>query len=257
MSGSDVVASKEIVRYSLGEIEDIRAAGRLLNGILDEIGRMVRPGITTAALDRRARELIEAAGAKPAFPEVRDYPATLCTSVNEEVVHGIPSERELKEGDIISIDCGLSRKGFYADKAITYPVGRVSPEARRLIDVARAALDAAIGCVREGAHLGDAQAAIQTTAESVGMSVVRDYTGHGIGRQLHEPPQIPNRGTPGRGPRLRRGMVLAFEPMVNLGTWQVETLRDNWTVVTIDRRWSAHFEHTVAVTRDGADVLTR
>jgi len=217
---------------------------------------MVRPGVTTAELDRRARELIEQAGARPAFPEVRDYPATLCTSINEEVVHGIPGKRVLREGDIISIDCGLVKEGFYADMAVTHAVGEVSAEAARLIEVTRRALEAAIAQVREGAHLGDVSAAIQRTAESAGMSVVRDYTGHGIGRRLHEEPQIPNRGTPGHGPMLRHGMVFAIEPMVTLGTWQVETLGDNWTVVTKDRSLAAHFEHTVAVTRDGADILT-
>lgn len=250
------MASGGIIEYSPREIETIRAAGRLLSEILSELSRMVRPGMTTAEMDRVARQLIEAAGAKAAFPEVRHYPATLCTSVNEAVVHGIPSERPLEEGDIVSVDCGLSKDGFYADKAETYPVGRISAEAQRLIEVARRGLEAAIAQVREGAHLGDVCAAIQQTAEGAGMSVVRDYTGHGIGRHLHEEPQIPNRGTPGRGPRLRRGMVLALEPMINLGTWQVKTLADNWTVVTLDRRLSAHFEHTVAVTRDGADILT-
>ena len=250
------MASGGIPDYSARDVEKMRSAGRLLSRILDEVGAMVRPGITTAELDRRALERIETAGAKPAFPEVRNYPATLCTSINEEVVHGIPSERVLREGDIISLDCGLSVDGFYADKAITYPVGRVSAEAQRLMDVTRAALEAAIAQVREGGTLGDVCAAIQRTAEGAGMSVVRDYTGHGIGRHLHEPPQIPNRGTPGRGPKLRRGMVLALEAMVNLGTWQVKTLRDGWTVVTLDKRLSGHFEHTVAVARDGGDILT-
>lgn len=250
------MASGGIPDYSARDVETIRSAGRLLSRILDEVGTMVRPGIATAELDRRARELIEEAGAKPAFPEVRNYPATLCTSINEEIVHGVPSERILREGDIISLDCGLSQDGFYADKAITYPVGRVSEEAQRLLKVTRAALDAAIARVREGAALGDVCAAIQRTAEGSGMSVVRDYTGHGIGRHLHEAPQVPNRGTPGRGPRLRRGMVLALEAMVNLGTWQVKTLSDGWTVVTLDKSLSGHFEHTVAVARDGGDILT-
>jgi len=250
------VARGTIIEYSPREVEAIWAAGRLLSEILNEIIRMVRPGVTTVELDRMARKRIEEAGAKPAFPEVRNYPATLCTSINEEVVHGIPSERVLQEGEIISIDCGLSRGGFYADRAETVAVGKISAEAQRLIEVARTALEAAIAQVREGAYLGDVCGAIQRTAEAAGMSVVRDYTGHGIGRHPHEEPQIPNRGTPGRGPRLRRGMVLALEPMVNLGTWQVRTLADNWTVVTLDRRLSAHFEHTVAVTRDGGDILT-
>lgn len=257
MSGSGEVVGRGFVQYSAREIETIRKACRLLSEVFEQVAQMVRPGVTTGELDRRARELILEAGAKPAFPEVRDYPATLCTSVNEQVVHGIPGERVLKEGDIISIDCGLSLNGFYADKAATYAVGEVSEEARRLIEVTRAALDAAIAQVREGNHLGDVSAAIQRTAEAAGMSVVRDYTGHGIGRHLHEEPQVPNRGTPGSGPRLRRGMVLALEPMVNLGTWQVETLADNWTVVTLDRRLSAHFEHTVVVRRDGAEILTQ
>jgi methionyl aminopeptidase len=237
-------------------VEAIRSAGRLLATLFDEIVKMVAPGVTTAELDCRATALIREAGARPAFPEVRDYPATLCTSINEEVVHGIPSDRALKEGDIISIDCGLSHGGFYADRAVTLPIGPIAPETRRLLEVTRSALDAAIEQARDGARLGDMSAAIQRTAEGVGMSVVRDYTGHGIGRRLHEPPQISNRGTPGRGPKLRRGMVLAIEPMVNLGTWQVETLEDNWTVVTLDRRLSAHFEHTVAVGRTKGDILT-
>jgi methionyl aminopeptidase len=228
----------------------------LLETVFAEIIPMVAPGVTTADLDRRATDLILEGGAKPAFPEVRNYPATLCTSINEEVVHGIPSDRVLKEGDIISVDCGLSRDGFYADKAVTLPVGAIEPETQQLLEVTRAALEAAIEQTREGARLGDVSAAIQRVAEGAGMSVVRDYTGHGIGRRLHEPPQISNRGTPGRGPKLRRGMVLAIEPMVNLGTWQVETLEDNWTVVTLDRRLSAHFEQTVAVGREKGDVLT-
>lgn len=251
------MASGGITQYSPSEIEGIRSNGRLLSRILDEVVRLVRPGVTTAELDRVARSLIEEAGAKPAFPEVRGYPATLCTSINEEVVHGVPSERRvLREGDIISIDCGLSKAGLYADKAVTVPVGKISPEAQRLIDVTRAALDAAIAAVREGMRLGDVCAAIQRTAEAAGMSVVRDYTGHGIGHRLHEPPQIPNRGTPGQGAKLKRGMALALEPMVNFGTWQVKTLADNWTVVTLDGRLSGHFEHTVAVARDGANILT-
>jgi methionyl aminopeptidase len=250
------VASGGIAEYSPREVEAIRAAGRLVSQVLDEIARLIQPGVTTAELDRRAQQRIEGAGAKPAFPEVRNYPATLCTSINEEVVHGIPSERALREGDIISVDCGLSLGGYYADKAETFPVGGISAEAQRLIEVTHRGLEAAIAAVREGLRLGDVSGAIQKTAEAAGMSVVRDYTGHGIGRHLHEEPQIPNRGTPGRGPRLRRGMVLALEPMVNLGTWQVKTLADNWTVVTLDRRLSAHAEHTVAVTREGADILT-
>lgn len=249
--------ASRITEYTAREVEGIRSACRLLKDVLDEVLAMVEPGITTLEMDRRAKALIIAGGAKPAFPEVRDYPATLCTSINEEVVHGIPSERRLEVGDLISVDCGLSLDGFYADKAVTLPVGDVSDEAQNLMEVGRRALDEAIRQVCEGARLGDVSAAIQRTAESAGMSVVRDYTGHGIGRRLHEEPQIANRGTPGRGEKLRRGMVFALEPMVNLGTWQVEVLEDNWTVVTLDRRLSVHFEHTVAVTRDGADVLTK
>jgi methionyl aminopeptidase len=249
------VASR-IAEYTTREVDRIRESCRLLKEVLDEVMVAVGPGVTTAELDRKARALIEGAGAKPAFPEVRDYPAVLCTSINEEVVHGIPSDRELVEGDVLSIDCGLSLNGFYADKALTLPVGEVKDEAKRLMAVGRQALEEAIAQMREGLHLGDVCAAIQRTAEGAGMSVVRDYTGHGIGRSLHEEPQVPNRGTPGRGRKLRRGLVLALEPMVNLGTWQVEVLQDNWTVVTLDRRLSAHFEHTVAVTRDGPDVLT-
>jgi methionyl aminopeptidase len=252
------VARRGIIEYSPKEVEAIRAAGALLKVVVAELERMVAPGISTAELDRWAHDRITAMGAKPAFPEVRGYPSTLCTSINEEVVHGIPSEKRiLYEGDIVSIDCGLSYNGFYADKAVTVAVGQVSDEARRLVETTRAALEAAIAQMREGATLGDVSAAIQRTAEAAGMSVVRDYTGHGIGRRLHEEPQVMNYGTPGTGPKLRRGAVLAIEPMVNLGTWQTETLRDHWTVVTRDRRLSGHFEDTVAVTRDGPDILTR
>lgn len=238
------------------EIEAMRRAGRVVAIMLREVVKAVRPGVTTAELDRIAEEVARAHGAVPAFKGFRGFPATLCTSVNNEVVHGIPGKRRLKEGDIISIDTGAIVDGYYGDAAVTVPVGRVSAVARRLIEVTQAALDAGIRAARVGAHVGDVSHAIQSVVESAGFSVVREYVGHGIGASMWEEPQIPNYGLPGLGPVLKAGMTLAIEPMVNVGSYEVMVMPDNWTVVTKDGSLSAHFEHTVLVTEDGAQVLT-
>ncbi len=240
------------------EIDAMRKAGRELAEVREKVVSMVRPGVSTLELDRAAREMIEGFGAKPAFLGYSGFPNTLCTSINEEIVHGIPSaKRRLKEGDLISVDMGLIHYGFYSDTAVTVPVGKVSPEIERLIDVTRQALEEGIKAVKPGKRVGDFSAAVQNFVESRELAVVREYTGHGIGRQLHEEPKIPNFGRPGTGLRLREGMVLALEPMVNLGSWKTEVLGDDWTVVTSDGKPSAHFEHTVALTNNGVEILTK
>ncbi len=238
------------------EIEKMRAAGKLLRAVFVELEKHVQPGVTTGELDQIARRMIEESGAIPAFLGYQGFPATICTSVNEEIVHGIPGKRVLREGDIVAIDCGLVLEGFYADSAYTYPVGEISPLAQKLIEVTRESLEAGIEQMRPDNRLGTLSAAIQKVIEDAGFSVVREYTGHGIGRSLHEPPQVLNFGVPGTGLRLRPGMVFAIEPMVNVGTWKTKVLRDDWTVVTADGTLSAHFEHTVAVTENGPYVLT-
>jgi methionyl aminopeptidase len=240
------------------EIALIERASRVVALTIALLREQVKPGVTTADLDRLAEEFITREGATPAFKGYRGYPATLCTSVNEEVVHGIPSSRRrLEEGDIIGIDVGAIVEGFYGDAAVTLPVGRVSEEAARLIRVTEAALDAGLAQVRVGNRLSDISHAVQTVAEDAGYSVVTDFVGHGIGRNLHEDPQVPNFGKPGEGPRLKEGLVLAIEPMVNVGGHEVEVLSDRWTVVTRDKSLSAHFEHTIAITPAGPKVLTR
>jgi methionyl aminopeptidase len=240
------------------EIALIERASRVVALTIALLREQVKPGVTTADLDRLAEEFITREGATPAFKGYRGYPATLCTSVNEEVVHGIPSSRRrLEEGDIIGIDVGAIVEGFYGDAAVTLPVGRVSEEAARLIRVTEAALDAGLAQVCVGNRLSDISHAVQTVAEDAGYSVVTDFVGHGIGRNLHEDPQVPNFGKPGEGPRLKEGLVLAIEPMVNVGGHEVEVLSDRWTVVTRDKSLSAHFEHTIAITPAGPKVLTR
>lgn len=241
---------------SLRELALMRHAGRVVAEVLRELGKAIRPGITTLELDRIAERYIKKANCLPAFKGYHGFPASICASVNEEVVHGIPSLRRLLEGDIVSIDVGAVYQGYFGDAAATFPVGDVSEETRRLISVTEQALHLGMAQAVEGKHLTDISHAVQEYVEENGFSVVRNYVGHGIGNQMHEEPQVPNFGKPGRGPRLQAGMALAIEPMVNTGTWHVETLQDNWTVVTLDRKYSAHFEHTVAVGREKPEILT-
>lgn len=238
------------------EIEKMRSSNRLVAQVLRALSERVQPGVTTLELDRLAETLIRQAGAQPAFKGYQGYPATVCASVNEQVVHGIPNREPLKEGDILSLDVGVRLDGFFGDMAITLPVGRVSDEAGRLMKTTQEALGAAIEQVRDGNRLGDVSHAVQQYAESRGYNVVTQFVGHGIGRMLHEAPQVPNFGRAGTGQRLYVGLVLAIEPMLNCGTSEVEVLEDHWTVVTKDRRLSAHFEHTVAITDSGPEVLT-
>jgi methionyl aminopeptidase len=241
------------------EVETIARAGAIIGELFRLMPGQVRPGASTAELDRFAEEFIVGhAGAVPAFKGLYGFPASLCISVNHEVVHGIPStRRRLAEGDVVSVDCGVKLDGFYADAAVTLPVGQVAPETDRLLERTRDALHRGIAEVKPGARLGDVGAAIQEVADGAGYGIVRELVGHGVGREPHEEPQIPNWGKRGRGLKLVEGMVLAIEPMFNLGTASVRTLPDRWTVVTADRRLSAHFEHTVAVTGDGHRVLTQ
>jgi len=239
------------------EIDRIREAAQVVGRTLQLLGSHVRPGITTAELDRIAEDYIRSQGAEPAFKGYRGFPASICPSVNEQVVHAIPGGTTLEEGDIISIDVGAKKHGYYGDAAATFPVGAIDDEARRLLDVTREALECGIAAARPGNRIGDIGHAVQTCAESHGFSVVRTLVGHGIGRQMHEEPQVPNYGPPSRGPRLLAGQVLAIEPMVNIGGPDVVTVDDGWTVVTRDGSRSAHFEHTVAIGPDGPEVLSR
>jgi methionyl aminopeptidase len=246
-----------IVCRSAAELDKMRAAGRLVGEVLTALAARVGPGVATLELDGIAEQLIADAGGIPAFKGYHGYPATICASVNEEVIHGIPSSRRvLAEGDIISIDVGASLAGYFGDSAVTLPVGRVSDEAARLLRVTRESLDKAIERVRPGGRLYDIGHAVQLHVETHGFSVVREFVGHGIGERMHEEPQVPNYGEPGRGPRLAEGMVLAIEPMVNAGKPGVKVLGDGWTAVTRDRSLSAHFEHTVAVTAGEPWILT-
>jgi len=247
-----------IILKSLQEIEKIRKASLVVADILESISSMVQPGVSTQALDESAERLIRAQGAIPAFKGYRGYPKTLCTSVNKEVIHGIPSKEViLKQGDILSIDVGAIVEGFYGDAAITVPVGMISPEAERLIKVTEESLQRGIAQAKPGNRLYDISHAVQSYVESNGYSVVKEYVGHGIGRSLHEDPQIPNFGEAGQGPRLKPGMVLAIEPMVNAGRSATVVKEDNWTAVTADGSLSAHYEHTVAVMPDGPWILTK
>ncbi len=239
------------------QIEKARASNRIVAEVLQTLKDKIKPGLTTRDLDRIAETLVLKRGGKPAFKGYRGYPYSLCTSVNREVVHGMPSDRILSEGDIIGIDFGVYLKGYYGDAAVTLPVGRVSEKAQRLMQVTEASLYAAIEKACEGKRLGDISAAVQKTVETAGFSVVRDFVGHGIGENLHEDPQIPNYGKPGRGIELQPGMIFAIEPMVNEGTYKVKILEDGWTVVTEDGGLSAHFEHSVAITDNGPDILSQ
>jgi methionyl aminopeptidase len=239
------------------EIEKARASNRIVAEVLDKLREKVKPGATTRELDKFAEEIAEKRGAKPAFKGYRGYPYSLCASINEEVVHGMPSTRALSEGDIIGLDFGVLYKGFYGDATITLPVGKVSQSAMKLMDVTEQSLYAGIAQMKEGNRLGDVSAAVQSTVEAAGFSVVRDFVGHGIGRNLHEEPQIPNFGKKGRGVELKSGMILAIEPMVNQGDYRVQILPDGWTVVTEDGKLSAHFEHSVAITDNGPEILSK
>ncbi|MCB8815690.1 MULTISPECIES: type I methionyl aminopeptidase [Desulfosporosinus] len=235
----------------------MRNAGRIVAETLALIREHAKPGVTTLELDRIAEKYIRAQGAIPAFKGYNGFPATLCTSVNEQVVHGIPGLRILESGDIISIDCGALIEGYFGDAAVTLPIGEVGEDLQKLLRVTEESLMQGIAQAKVGNRLYDVSNAVQTHVEANGFSVVRDYVGHGIGKAMHEDPQIPNFGKPGRGPRLEVGMALAIEPMVNMGTYEVQTLKDRWTVVTKDNRPSAHFEHTVAITENGLEILTR
>ena len=239
------------------EVEKMRRAGGIVREVLHAVRAMVKPGATTLDLEKVAETMIEEAGAKPAFKGYHGFPCVLCTSLNDQVVHGIPSAKTvLREGDILSVDCGAVIDGYYGDSAITIPVGKVAAGTQRLLQITQGSLERAIETVRPGATLGDVGAAVQEMVEAEGFSVVKEFVGHGIGTHMHEDPQIPNFGQRGRGVRLREGMVLAIEPMVNAGGDAVRVLKDGWTAVTEDGSLSAHFEHTVAVTKDGAAILT-
>jgi methionyl aminopeptidase len=240
------------------ELAVMRDAGRIVCEILDELEKAVAVGVSTFELDQLSEDLIFKKGAKPAFKGYQGFPACLCASINCEVVHGIPSKkRKLAEGDLMKLDFGVVYKGFYGDSARTVPVGKVSLEAQALLEATRESLFKGIEAMKAGNRIGDIGHAVQSHVELKGFSVVRDFVGHGIGKKLHEPPQVPNYGQPGTGMKLRPGMVLAIEPMVNLGTHKVEVLEDDWTAVTLDRKLSAHWEHTIVVTDDGPEVLTR
>lgn len=246
-----------IIGKSKKEIDKMRAAGQLVGSVLRELRGMVTPGITTIEIDRAAEKMIRDAGALPTFKGYHGFPFSICASVNEQVVHGFPSNYRLKEGDLFSIDCGVTLEGFVGDTATTVPVGSVPEDWQKLIEVTNECLERAIEQCRPGKHLGDIGWAVQELAESHGYSVVRDYVGHGIGRQMHEDPQIPNYGRPGQGPKIKAGYVFAVEPMVNMGGHHTKVLADGWTVVTLDGKPSAHSEHTIAITEDGPEVLTR
>jgi len=250
------MSNRQIEIKSPAEVEKMRKSGRLLAQVFAELTKSVGPGITTGELDSIARNLIEGGGAKPAFLGYRGFPATLCTSVNDEIVHGIPGPRELHEGDIVAVDCGLILDGFYADRAYTFPIGEVSDRVRQLLKVTEESLFKAIDQVVAGNRLGAVSYAVQEHVEKQGFSIVENYTGHGIGRSMHELPEVPNFGNPNAGKKLVPGLVIAIEPMVNIGTHKNYTLEDGWTVVTQDGSMSAHFEHTVAVTDNGPLILT-
>lgn len=235
----------------------MRNAGRVVAAVLQRLTEATRPGITTAELERVAAAEFERHHSEPSFLGYRGYPALICTSINDEIVHGIPGPRVLQEGDIVSFDVGVKLDGFQGDAATTVGVGAIGDEAQRLLRATRGALLAGIAAATDGARLGDVSAAVQGFAEAHGFAVVREYVGHGIGRDMHEEPQIPNFGEPGTGPRLRRGMTMAIEPMVNAGTWRTRLADDRWTVHTADGRLSAHFEHTIAVTKGQAEILTQ
>lgn len=238
------------------EINILREAGRIVAESHDLVKKLIKPGVSTFELDKAVEDFIRSKGALPAFKGYQGFPGTICASINEEVVHGIPSDRRLKDGDIISVDIGSIVNGYYGDAAKTFCVGNVDDEKKRLIEVTRKSFYEGIKFAKEGYRLSDISHAIQDCVESVGFSIVRDYVGHGVGKKMHEDPQIPNFGKPNRGPRLQKGMVLAIEPMVNMGTYHVKVLQNNWTVVTNDGKPSAHYENTIAITDGEPYILT-
>jgi methionyl aminopeptidase len=246
-----------IILKSRDEIKRMRAAGRIVAEILEILRLQIAPGVSTDELDRQAEEECRKRKARPAFKGYGGFPFTICSSPNDKVVHGFADDKPLREGDILSIDFGVVYDGFYGDAAITVPVGRIDPEVERLLHTTQHALDLAINAAVPGGRLSNISHAVQSCVEAEGFSVVREFVGHGIGRQLHEAPQIPNFGQPGQGPRLKPGMTLAIEPMINAGGHQVRILDDGWTAVTVDGKPSAHFEHTVAITEQGPEILTR
>jgi methionyl aminopeptidase len=246
-----------IIIKSAAEIQKMRVSGMALRQVHDAVKGAVRVGATTMDLEEAAAAKVKELGVKAAFLGYHDYPAILCTSVNNEVIHGIPSKkRVLRDGDVVSVDCGVVVDGFYSDCAVTYPVGQLSPKVEKLLRVTEASLYAAIDKAVPGGRLWDISWAVQSMCEAEGYGVVREFVGHGIGKSMHEDPQLPNYGNPGKGPRLKAGMVLAIEPMINLGAAEVKVLEDGWTAITIDGSVSAHFEHTVAITNDGPVILT-
>ncbi|MGD2294972.1 MAG: type I methionyl aminopeptidase [Candidatus Aminicenantes bacterium] len=245
-----------IVYRSEEEIAALKKSNQIVGKILSDLGKMVRPGLQTIELDKYAESETKKMGAVPAFKGYRGFPASLCTSINEEIVHGIPSARSLREGDILSLDFGVICDGYYGDAAVTLPVGEVRQKAKHLIAAAEQAFFGGIKQLKVGKRISDLSHAIQKHVESQGFSVIRAFVGHGIGMSLHEEPQIPNFGAPGHGPKIKPGMVLAIEPMIAEGDWNVEILADKWTAVTRDKSLSAHFEHTVAVREDGVDILS-
>ena len=245
-----------MIIYCEEEISTIRKSNQIVAKILAELGKMITPGVQTKELDEYAELRVKEMNAIPAFKDYRGYPASLCTSINEEIVHGIPSSRRLRDGDIISLDFGVLYEGYYGDAAVTYAVGEITPKAKKLIKVAEKTFYKGMEQMKPGKRISDISFAIQSYVESQGFSVIRAFVGHGIGLSLHEEPQVPNFGPPGRGPKLKSGMVLAIEPMIAMRDWDVEILDDNWTAITRDRSLSAHYEHTVAITEKGPEILS-
>jgi len=245
-----------MIIYCEEEISTIRKSNQIVAKILAELGKMIIPGVQTKELDEYAELRAKEMNAIPAFKGYRGYPASLCTSINEEIVHGIPSSRRLRDGDIISLDFGVLYEGYYGDAAVTYPVGEITPKVKKLIKAAEETFYKGMEQMKPGKRISDISFAIQSHVESQGFSVIRAFVGHGIGLSLHEEPQVPNFGPPGRGPKLKSGMVLAIEPMIAMGDWDVEILDDNWTAITRDRSLSAHYEHTVAITQKGPEILS-
>jgi methionyl aminopeptidase len=245
-----------MIIYSEEEISSIRKSNQIVAKILAELGKMIKPGVRTKELDEYAELRVKEMNAIPAFKGYRGYPASLCTSINEEIVHGIPSYRQLREGDIVSIDFGVLCEGYYGDAAVTYPVGEITRKAKNLVKAAEEGFYKGLEQMKPGKRISDISSAIQSYVELQGFSVIRAFVGHGIGLSLHEEPQVPNFGLPGRGPKIKAGMVLAVEPMIAMGNWEVEILDDNWTAITKDRSLSAHYEHTVAITEKGPEILS-